>query len=90
VHGLFELAVHPDDSCECHVHLPVPGENPVPLKAASRGESTDLRELAVPLPVVAITVRDWIPAQGLEAYAHEPDFGRSSQLLSLRSTRLLI
>ena len=89
-HGLLDLALHPDDACACHVHLPVPGETPVPSKPTPRGDHSDLRELAVPLAVVAIIVLDGMPQRGLEVYWHEPDFNRTGQVLSLRSTRMLI
>lgn len=84
---LFPAAVHPNDDCGCHLHVPVPGDEQVP--SSPRGENPDLRMFFVPL-VVLVLNWDCEPPPAVIAHFHPPDFSVSDQVLALKATRLLI
>lgn len=87
-HGSFPAAFHPEDECGCHLHVPVPGSEQVPNNAKNDGP--DLRTLIVPLVVAIIWVHDANPPLAASPHFRPPDFSVSDQVLSLKSTRLLI
>jgi len=86
--GPFNTVFHPNDECGCHLHVPVPGNEQVPSNPKS-GEP-DLRTLIVPLFVAIIWVYDWNPPLAAASHFRPPDFSVSDQVLSLKTTRLLI
>jgi hypothetical protein len=85
--GTFPAALHPNDDCGCHLHVPVPGDEQVP--SSPRGENPDLRMFFVPL-VVLVLNWDCEPPRAVIAHFHPPDFSASDQVLALKATRLLI
>lgn len=78
----------PIDECGCHLHVQVPGHQPVPFTPRDDDHSPK----ACVVPVVATAVMDWRcdPPSALVACLRPPDFSVSGQVLALKSTRLLI
>lgn len=87
-HGPFNAALHPNDDCGCHVHVPVPEEEQVP--SGPRSESAEFRTLFVPLVIAVVLNWDCEPPCAVAARFHPPDFSASDQVRALKSTRLLI
>ncbi len=87
-HGPFNAAIHSDDECGCHVHVPIPGGQQVPRTPASGGP--DIKTILVP-QVLAI-VHGWgcEPPAAVSVRFQPPDFSASDQVRALRTTRLLI
>lgn len=86
-HGPLSLASHPSDECGCHVHVPVPGEQPLP--GTSRGEVADARPALA--PTVVALLADWhgdVPS--VVARPRPPDLGATGQMRALKATRLMI
>jgi len=87
-HGPFTVAMHPDDECGCHIHVPVPESEQVP--STPRGDNSELRHAVVPLVVAFVLVWDFEPALVVVERFKPPDFSVSDQVLALKATRLLI
>ncbi|MBX3392764.1 MAG: hypothetical protein KF787_08960 [Phycisphaeraceae bacterium] len=84
----FNIALHPNDECGCHVHVPVPGNEQVPSNF--RSDTHDLRVFFVPLTVALVLNWDCDPPPARVAHSRPPDFSASGQVLALKATRLLI
>jgi hypothetical protein len=86
--GLFIAAMHPDDECGCHLHVPLPKTEQMPSNP--RGDNSDLRHAVVPLLVAFVLTRNCEPAPVVVERFKPPDFDVSDQVLALKATRLLI
>lgn len=75
-------------ACECHVHVPVPGEERVP----SKGQLSVSDFKTVALPVLVAMVLQWEPVwrDGPARYAERREARSWDQLGALRTTRLLV
>lgn len=87
-HGPFSAAMHPDDECGCHLHVPVPDSEQVP--STLRGDSPDLCNVVLPLMVAFVLTWDCEPWLVVIERFTPPDFSVSDQVLALKATRLLI
>lgn len=80
--------VHPHHDCDCHVHVPVRGDERVPTNP--RGEVHDIRIFLT--SIVAVTLVDWgVEARPVGDSRFEVlDFSSRDQVRALRATKLLI
>lgn len=87
-HGSVSAAVHPDDECGCHIHVPIPGDQQVP--GPSRSDGAEFKTILVPLALAIVINWEMEPPVTTSVRFHPPDFSASDQVRSLKSTRLLI
>lgn len=87
-HGPFHAALHPEDECGCHVHVPVPGDQQV--ASNQKTGSPEFRALFVPLVVAVVLTWDVDPPAAVKVLFPPPDFSASDQVRALKATRLLI
>lgn len=88
--GLTDVALHPHDECDCHVHLPIPGGDEAPSNSSPRSDLQDLRAFALSLWVVSMLGWGDSPSHAPIVGRPAPSFSASDQVLGLRATRLLI
>lgn len=90
-HRLLDMAAHPAHACTCHVHVPSPGNDLSTNSSFQKRDSqVDLGLLMPPMLVVAYL--DWNSTLP-DVYASDTRdfaFPQSAQVLSIKSTRLLI
>lgn len=89
-HGLdvVDATRHPHDGCPCHVHVPLPGNECIPV--SPKGEPQELRAMCVPL--VAVAAPGWAsgPPPRAQARSRPPDPSGSERVHGLKTTRLLV
>ena len=87
-HDAFSSAIHRDDECGCHLHVPLPDSEQLPSNP--RGDNAELRSVLVPVLIALVVTWDFDPAVVIVERFKPPDFSVSDQVLGLRATRLLI
>jgi hypothetical protein len=86
--GNFFSAIHPEEECGCHVHVPIPADQQVPGPANSG--VCGCKPIFVPLVLAIVIDREIEPPVAMHVRLHPPDFILTDQVLALKSTRLLI
>lgn len=79
---------HLDEECACHVHVPIPDEEQLPI--SPRGDGPELRTVGVSATCAVVLIWDCDLPPVPTAILPPHDSSTAAQVLALKSTRLLI
>jgi hypothetical protein len=86
--GPVVAALHPDNRCRCHLHVPIPRDGW--MSRSTQSDKPDVRTSFAPLALWTGLV--WVcPSQFVAApFLHPRDFVATAEVLALKATRLII